>query len=120
MLADADLGEERLVGQASVLVVAAGVDASDVAGEGEAVVDVVAGFGVVVVVLGEAVVDRCLLGAEPVLELGELFEADRVLQVRFEEPVLLVDVRRPSLGELGGLGAGGFGEAVEFVVEHAA
>ncbi|MFI8631299.1 hypothetical protein ACIGEP_01720 [Microbacterium sp. NPDC077663] len=62
-----------------------------------------AGFGVVVVVLGEALVDRCLLGAEPVLELGELLEADRVLQVSVEEPVLLVDVRRPPLGELRGL-----------------
>jgi len=46
VLADADLGEKRLVGQAPVLVVAASVDPPDVGGQREAVVDVASGLNI--------------------------------------------------------------------------
>ncbi|MDF1487113.1 hypothetical protein [Tessaracoccus caeni] len=117
VLADADASEERLVRQAAVLVVAARVDTSDVGGEVEAVVDVVAGLGVVVVMFREPLVE---VGAEPILVLLELLEAQRVFQMRLEETVLLGQVLGAPKREICGLGRRGFREAIQCMMEHAA
>ncbi|MFT4233071.1 MAG: hypothetical protein QM606_09900 [Leucobacter sp.] len=81
MLPDADASEERLVRQAAVLIVAARVDTSDVGGEVETVVDVVASLGVVVMVFREALVEIGELSAEPILILLELLKAQCIFQM---------------------------------------
>ncbi|MEZ5111497.1 MAG: hypothetical protein R2732_08385 [Microbacteriaceae bacterium] len=80
----------------------------------------VACLGVVVVVLGESFIDCGEFGAELVLELRELFQAQRFFQMGFEETVLFVDDLCAASGEVGSFGGRRGGEPVEFVVEHTA
>ncbi|PDQ34302.1 MAG: hypothetical protein B5766_11685 [Candidatus Lumbricidophila eiseniae] len=89
---DVDLDEEGLVAEPAGLVVTSGVDAGYVGGEVEAVADVGAGFGVVIVVLGEARVDGVEFGAELALPGLELVEGDRVSEVGVEGAFLVGEV----------------------------
>ncbi|MGO1283797.1 MAG: hypothetical protein ACTIKK_01205 [Agrococcus casei] len=73
-LVEVDAGEEGLVRQALVLVVAALVDLGEVAGEVEGSVDEVAGSLVVVVVFSDLRLDAVEFGAQPGLELLQLVQ----------------------------------------------
>src|SRR6218665_528047 len=117
VLVDVDVEEEGLVAEPAGLVVTSGVDAGYVGGEVEAVADVGAGFGVVIVVLGEARVDGVEFGAELALPGLELVEGDRVSEVGVEGAFLVGEVLHLPRGEVGSLLAGGCGEPVEFDVE---
>ncbi|MFK5257364.1 hypothetical protein [Propionibacterium freudenreichii] len=67
VLVDEDLGEERLVAQPPVGVVAAGVDVGAVGEEPEGVVEVGAGVGVVAVVGVDAAGHLVEFGDDPIL-----------------------------------------------------
>ncbi|MGO2791809.1 hypothetical protein [Microbacterium gubbeenense] len=114
---DVDLDEEGLVAESAGLVVASGVDAGDVGGEVEAVADVGAGFGVVVVVLGEACVDGVEFGAEFALPGLELVEGDRVREVRVKDAFLVSEILHPPRGEVCSFLAGGCSEPVQLDVQ---
>ncbi|MDJ1370127.1 hypothetical protein [Gulosibacter molinativorax] len=73
-LVQVDAGEEGLVREALVVLVAALVDLGEVACEIESSVDEGAGSLVVVVVLGDLRLDPVELGAEPGLELLQLVQ----------------------------------------------
>ncbi|WP_345526951.1 hypothetical protein [Nocardioides endophyticus] len=97
---DVDLDEEGPVAEPAGLVVASGVDAGDVGGEVEAVADVGAGFGVIVVVFSEARIDGVEFGAELPLPGLELVEGDRVSEVGVEDAFLVGEVLHPPGGEV--------------------
>ncbi|RCS62092.1 hypothetical protein [Microbacterium sp. JB110] len=73
-LVEVDAGEEGLVREALVLLVAPLIHACEVACEVEGSVDEVAGSLVVVVVFGDLRFDALELGAQPGLELPQLVQ----------------------------------------------
>ncbi|MDQ4113909.1 MAG: hypothetical protein M3306_22850 [Actinomycetota bacterium] len=118
VLVDVDLGEERLVAQPAVSVVAAGVDVGAVLQQVQGVVQVRAGVGVLAVVGVEAAVHLVELACDAVLLSLEDGERDRVGVVGLQEPVLLVLQSVAVGGELGELVGFGGHESVELVVQH--
>ncbi|MEZ3156770.1 hypothetical protein AB1K56_07530 [Microbacterium sp. BWR-S6Y] len=119
VLVDEDLGEECLVAQAPVGVVAPAVDVGAVAQQPERVVEVGAGVGVVSEVGVDATGHLVEFGDDPVLLALEHGERDRVCVVRLHEPVLLAFEPVAVGGEaFQFLGFSGH-EPIELVVEHA-
>jgi len=119
VLVDEDLGEECLVAQAPVGVVAPAVDVSAVAQQAERVVEVVAGVGVVAEVGVDAAGHLVEFGEDAVLLALEHGERDRVGVVGLHEPVLLAFEPVAVVGEARQLLGLGSHEPIEFVVEHA-
>ncbi|GMA24925.1 hypothetical protein GCM10025864_26840 [Luteimicrobium album] len=115
---DVDLGEERLVAQSAVRVVAAGVDVGAVSQETEGVIQVGACVGVFTVVGVESTVHQVKLSADPVLLALEHGQRDRVGVVGLHESVLLVLQPVAVGGELAELVGFGEHETVELVVQH--
>ncbi|WP_246054623.1 hypothetical protein [Klugiella xanthotipulae] len=115
---DVDFLEEGLVAESAGVVIASVIDAGYVCGEFEAVVDVEACFGVVVVVFGEAGIDGVEFGSEGVLFCCELFEGDCVSEVSVQQSVLFCEVFRSTGAEFGGFGPRGRGEPVKLEVER--
>ncbi|MGO3041234.1 hypothetical protein [Ancrocorticia populi] len=117
---DVDLGEEGLVAQAAVGVVAAGVDVGAVGQQVEGVCEVGAGVGVFAVVGVDAAGHLVELSEDAVLFAFEERERDRVGVVSLEESFLLALEPVAVGGELaqfvGLLGH----EPVELVVQHPA
>ncbi|KAB1655049.1 hypothetical protein F8O01_12335 [Pseudoclavibacter chungangensis] len=95
---DVDLGEERLVAQASGVVVASFVDRCDVAEQTQCVVQVRFGVGVVAVVCGDAVPDLFQLGPNAVLLEFEDVEWDGVGEVSAQQLGLLCFQRASPRG----------------------
>ncbi|WP_279071855.1 hypothetical protein [Microbacterium lacticum] len=118
VLIDVDLGEERLVAQASVGVVAASVDVGAVPEQVQRVVQVGAGVGVSAVVRVKATGHLVELAEDAVLLSFEDGERDRVGVVGLHEPVLLVLQPVTVGGELGELIRFGRHEPVELMVQH--
>ncbi|WP_454299734.1 hypothetical protein [Salana multivorans] len=119
VLVDEDLGEEGLVAQPPVGVVAAGVDVGAVGEQSERVVEVGAGVGVVAEVGVDAAGYLVEFGDDAVLLALEHGERYRVGVVRLHEPVLLAFEPVAVVGETRQfLGFGGH-EPIELVVEHA-
>lgn len=117
-LVQVDAGEEGLVREALVLLVAALVDLCEVAGEIESSVDEGTGSLVVVVVLGDLRFDPVKFGAEPGLELLQLVQGQGVGEVGFEELVLLGEDLLTPFGEVADGLVRACGELVELVGEH--
>lgn len=118
VLVDVDLGEERLVAQPPVGVVAARVDVGAVGEQSEGVVEVGAGVGVVAEVRIDAAVHLVEFGDDPVLFALEHGERDLVGVVRLHKAVLLAFEPVAVGGEaFQFLGFGGH-QPVELVVEH--
>ncbi|WP_244223214.1 hypothetical protein [Brevibacterium aurantiacum] len=117
---DVDLGEEGLVAQATVGVVAAGVDVGAVGQQVERVFEVGAGVGVLAVVGVDTAGHLVELSEDAVLLPFEQSERDRVGVVRLEESFLLalqpVAIRGELAQFVGLLGH----EPVELVVQHPA
>ena len=86
---EVDAGEERLVREALVRLVAAFVDLREIARKVEGSIDECSGSLVVVVVLGDLCFDAVEFCLESHLESLELLKAERVGEVCFEELVLL-------------------------------
>ncbi|MDO4254655.1 MAG: hypothetical protein Q4C81_05850 [Kocuria sp.] len=112
VLVQVDAGEEGLVGEAFVLVVAALVHGGEISCE-------VKGSLVVVVVLGDLSLDPVKFCAQPGLELLQLFQRERVGQVRFQELVLLGKDLLAPIGEVSDGLVRARGQLVELVHQHA-
>ncbi|WP_437583583.1 hypothetical protein ACSAGD_14980 [Paramicrobacterium sp. CJ85] len=89
VLVEVDAGEERLVGEALVLFVAAFVHGGEVACEVEGSVDEGAGSLIVVVVFSDLGFDPIQFCPQPGLELLQLIQSEGIGEMGFEELVLL-------------------------------
>ena len=118
VLIDVDLGEERLIAQAPVGVVAAGVDVRAVAEQVQGVVQVGAGVGAFAVVGVDASVHLVELAEDAVLLPLEDGERDRVGIVGLHESILLVLQPVAVGGELAELVGLSRHELVELVMQH--
>ncbi|MFC7580069.1 hypothetical protein ACFQ23_00020 [Schaalia naturae] len=118
LLVDVDSGEERLVAQSPVQVVAPLVDGRNVRQQAERVFQVLSGFQVLVVVGGDVVVDGLQGGADPGLLAFEYVERHRVGVVGLQELEALGLQLVSLLGELFELLGFGGHESVELGVQH--
>ncbi|WP_234417804.1 hypothetical protein [Miniimonas sp. S16] len=115
---DVDLGEEGLVAQAAVRVVAPTVDVGAVGQQVQRIVEVGAGVGIVAVVGVDTPVHAVEFSEDAVLLSSEHRQRDRIGVVGLHEPVLFVFEPVTVLGEaVEFIGLGGH-EPVELVVEH--